>query len=93
MQETFCYFIGILVALWVTALVAFPEQLIPELGGKKKRFNGRHWGSYEDTPQTDIDEEDPEQSIEVGLPAKKVRYVVGSSTYAGGRGVNMSGRG
>jgi hypothetical protein len=93
MQETFCYFVGILVAIWVTLLVAFPERLVPELGGRKKKFKGRHWGSYGDAPQRAEEDKEDEECIEVGVPAKKLIYTVGSGTYAAGRGVKMSGRG
>jgi hypothetical protein len=91
MQEAFCYFVGLLVALWVTAIVAFPDYLMPQLGGKRKKFSGRHWGAYEDSPELKSTEVDPKECIEVGIPAKKMKYVVGGSTYAGGRGVSMRG--
>lgn len=91
MQEAFCYFIGIMVAGWVTLLVAFPDHLIPELGGKKKKFSGRHWGAYQDSKKVTPEEEAQEEGIEVGVPAKRIRHVVGSQTYAGGRGVSMRG--
>ncbi len=90
MPEALCYFIGIAVALWVTLLIAFPDHLAPEMGGRKKKFTGRHWGTYNGVHQKEADEE-AEDGIEVGVPAKKIRHVVGSSTYAGGRGVSMRG--
>lgn len=93
MQEFFSYFVGILIAVWVTMLVAFPDYLIPQLGGKKKRFSGRHWGAYQDSPEMNPKEVDPKESIEVSTPARKLTYTVGSQTYAAGRGVKMSGRG
>lgn len=91
MQELACYFIGILVAAWATMLIAFPDYLQPELGGrKKKKFTARHWGAYVDCQKSE-NEQESEECIEVGVPAKKIRHVVGSSTYAGGRGVSMRG--
>ncbi len=82
MQEAFCYFIGILVALWVTLLVAFPDQLVPDSSGrKKKKFSGRHWGGYVDSPK--MEDNDQGEGVEVGVPAKKLQYIVGGSTYAG----------
>jgi len=88
MQEVFCYVVGILVAAWVTIMIAFPDRLQPELGKtKKKKFTARHWGSYTDA----VSEDEEEEGIEVGVPAKRIRHVVGSSTYAGGRGVSMRG--
>lgn len=91
MPEALCYFIGIAVALWVTLMIAFPDHLVPELGGKKKKFTGRHWGTYNGVHQKEDSEIADEEGIEVGTPAKKVRHVVGSQTYAGGRGVSMRG--
>lgn len=87
MPLALCYFIGIAVALWVTLMIAFPEHLAPEFGGRKKKFTGRHWGTYNGVHQNPEEED----GIEVGIPAKKIRHVVGSSTYAGGRGVSMRG--
>ncbi|MBX9720245.1 MAG: hypothetical protein K2X81_02525 [Candidatus Obscuribacterales bacterium] len=84
MSELFCYFIGILVAGWTTALIAFPEHVVPELGGKKKRFTARHWGTYQHQHRSQDDSD--EAGIEVGIPAKKIRHVVGSQTYSAGRG-------
>ena len=90
MQEIFCYVVGIAVAGWVTLMIAFPDRLQPELGkSRKKKFTARHWGSYTGTSAEE--EEEEEEGIEVGVPAKRIRHVVGSSTYAGGRGVSMRG--
>ncbi|MBX9689505.1 MAG: hypothetical protein K2X27_22535 [Candidatus Obscuribacterales bacterium] len=92
MSELFCYFIGILVALYAVLLIAFPDRLLPEMAARKKRFTARHWGNYESNAGEPSDSKsDNEESIEVGSPGRKIRHVVGSSTYAGGRGVSMRG--
>ncbi len=89
MQESFCYFVGILLAGLALLLIAFPDRMIPEpKEGRKKKFTARHWGNY-DGMQKDAASSEEEEGVEVGIPAKKIRHVVGSSTYAGGRGVSM----
>ena len=88
MQECFGYFIGVLVVLGATLMLAFPEHLIPELKGRKKRFTARHWGAYHDSKDMPAEATD-EDGIDAFEPAKKIRHVVGSQTYAGGRGVRM----
>lgn len=90
MPEFACYFVGILIALWATVLIAFPELLTPQLAEKKLRFKARHWGSYLGDAQTGSGD-DEEEAVEVGVPARKVKHVVGSRTYSGGRGVSMRG--
>ncbi len=75
---------GFLVAVGVTVMIAFPDFMVPEEKRKKLKFSGRHWGAYQDAKASD--DADEEHYMEVGIPAKKIRHVVGSSTYAGGRG-------
>lgn len=89
MPESICYLVGILIALWATALIAFPDFLTPQFKEKKLKFKARHWGSYE--LQGDSESEENEGSVEVGVPSRKIHNVTGSRTYAGGRGVSMRG--
>ena len=83
MQEVFCYYIGILVAVGVTLMIAFPDFLTPPVEKKKKRFTGRHWGGYHDSKS--IEHIDKNEGVEVGRPAKPLRYTAGGTTYARGK--------
>lgn len=85
-MEGICHVAGLLLALCATLVVAFPDNLIPGVGPRKKRVGARQWGRYHSTP-AEVDGE--EASIEVRTPARKVREVAGSQTYAAGRGVRM----
>lgn len=75
-----------MLGIGAVAMIAFPDWMVPEIKQQKKRFTGKHWGAYHDS-QTEVDENDV---VEVGVPSRKVRHVIGSRTYAGGRGVRQS---
>ncbi|MBY0358172.1 MAG: hypothetical protein K2W82_09245 [Candidatus Obscuribacterales bacterium] len=85
MLDWFGYFIGIVAALWAIALMAFPELIDMGEAAKKKRFNVKHWGAYEG----DTTANDDKDSIEIQIPARKRREVVGSRTYEAGRGISF----
>lgn len=82
MADFLCYAVGITIALGAILMIAFPERLMPECGPRKKRFTGRHWGRYHDTEESENAED---HSVECQTPARKLNYVIGSRTYAGGR--------
>lgn len=79
MPEFLSYGVGMLVGLGAIAMIAFPNRMMPEFEQKKKRFNAKHWGAYEDSHE----EVDENQVVEVGVPSRKVHYVVGSHAYGG----------
>ncbi len=87
-MDGFCYVVGLVLALCATVMVAFPDNFLPGMGARKKRVAARQWGQYH-TSSKEIDGEEEEQSIEVRIPARKVREIAGSQTYAAGRGVRM----
>lgn len=85
-MDNFCYVVGILLAISATIVVAFPDNLIPGIGPKKKRVGARQWGRYHSSKTVD---ESEEPTIEVNTPARKLKEIAGSQTYAAGRGVRM----
>lgn len=86
MLDYFGYFIGIVTALWAIVLIAFPELINPGEAAHKKRFNIKHWGAYAGLSEAEANAED---SIEIQVPARKRREVVGSRTYEAGRGISF----
>lgn len=82
-----CLLVGVLVALWATLLIACPDRLIPNFKQKKKKFHGFHWGAYDGAPPDVAQEEDG--GVEVHDPHRKGPHVVGSRTYAYGRGISF----
>jgi hypothetical protein len=83
------YGISSVVALFLLLIIAEPYRFMPELRERKIKVGGAYWGVY---PGSDPFEYDNEETIEVEKPSRKERPVYGSTTYALGRGVNMSGR-
>ena len=87
MLDGFCYVVGIILAIAATALVAFPDHVIPGGKERKKRVGARQWGIYHGSAPRKPGEED--HGIDVLVPARKERSVYGSATYQAGRGVRM----
>jgi len=83
------YAFGGAIAIILLVAIAEPLRFLPEFERKKKHVGSTYWGIYEGA-QT----EEPEsmRTVELLQVARKERYIAGSSTYAQGRGVNMSGR-
>lgn len=89
MLDGFCYFVGILLAIAATAVIAFPDFMMPDTKARKKRVGVRQWGVYHGSEPLKEGEED--QGVEVKIPARKERSMYGSATYQAGRGVRMGG--
>jgi hypothetical protein len=88
-MESFSYIFGTVIAAVLLIFIAEPQRFLPEYEPKKKRVGGTYWGIYEGT---DIEEPEEMRTVELQQVARKQQYIAGSSTYALGRGVNMSGR-
>lgn len=82
------FIVGILVGIFLLALIAFPERFVPDLPTKTKRVGASYWGRYAGEEATD---EEDEKTIEVKTVKKKLRIVGGSTTYAQGRGISFRG--
>ena len=81
---------GAVIGLALLIFIAEPYRFMPEPEKKKKkRVGASYWGIYEGAQA-----EEPEamRTVELQQVARKNQYTAGSSTYAMGRGVNMSGR-
>jgi hypothetical protein len=87
-MEAIFYTFGGVIALVLLAFIAEPYRFMPEGKRKKKTVGSSYWGIYEGAAVTEVEN----ATVEVPQPARKLRYTLGSSTYAKGRGVNMSGR-
>jgi len=83
------YVVGAICGIGILLLVAEPYRFLPEEKGKKKLVGSTYWGIYEGTP---TNEPEAMRTIEARKSTRKERYIAGSSTYAAGRGVNMSGK-
>lgn len=89
-MEFILFCIMALVAYFSVMLVLEPFRFLPESKPKMKRVGASYWGVYVGSR---LKESEEERTIEVKQPSRKETYIVGSSTYAQGRGVKMSGRG
>lgn len=89
-METLFFGFGALIAFVLLLAIAEPYRFLPDFEQKAKSVGSTYWGIYEGAS---VEEKDPTQKIKLHKVARKERYVAGSSTYANGRGVNMSGRG
>jgi len=87
-METILFAFGAIVAVILLIAIAEPNRFLPEFEQKKKRVGSTYWGFYEGVSS----EEDASLTVELHKVARKERYLAGSSTYAKGQGVNMSGR-
>jgi len=72
------------VALYILLMVVIEPHRLPEMKARKKYVDSTYWGSYESCPAKPSDEL---RTIEITKPARKEKYIVGSGTYAAGRGV------
>jgi len=88
-MEILLYGFGGVMAFFLILLVAEPHRLLGEPKYKSKKVGSTYWGIYKG--QVEEVAEDA-KTIELKQPGRKERTVYGSSTYALGRGVNMSGR-
>jgi hypothetical protein len=77
-------------AFFLSMLVIEPYRFLPEMKAKKKTVGSTYWGAYDGCP---VEESVEMRTIEIKKPARRGKYIVGSGTYALGRGVKMSGRG
>jgi len=77
-------------ALFVAAMILFAvaesDRLLDLIKPKGKKCQSNYWGVYEGTSATASVGE-----VEAKAPNAKHRNIMGSSTYAAGRGVRMSG--
>lgn len=87
-METILFGTGALIALALLVVIAEPYRFLPQWEEKKKFVGSTYWGIYPGTSSEDGEG----QTIELRKACRKERYTAGSSTYAQGRGVNMSGR-
>jgi hypothetical protein len=85
-MDVFFYFVCGIIGIFLLAIVAFPEFLVPEYKAKKTKMNASHWGTYEG-----LEPVDPETqlTIEVQANLRKHKVTAGSSMYASGRGVKQ----
>jgi hypothetical protein len=88
-MEPFVYGFGALIAAALLVFIAEPLRFMPEYNQKKKNVGSTYWGFYEGT---EADNPEEMRTIELKDVARKNQYIAGSSTYAMGKGVNMSGR-
>lgn len=77
------------VAFTLLMVVAEPHRFLPESKGVKKKVGSSYWGIYEGCA---IQSPAEQCTIEIKKPTRKEIYIAGSTTYAAGRGVNMSGK-
>lgn len=77
------------VAFFLLMVVLEPYRFLPEIKTKNKRVGSTYWGNYEGCP---VEQTAEMQTIEVKKSKRKMIYTAGSTTYALGRGVNMSGK-
>ena len=89
-MDTVFYVVAGIVACGILLLVAEPYRFIPEFKKKKKMVGSTYWGMYEGAA---AEEPATMRQIEIAPSKRKHKLVVGSATYAAGRGVRMSGHG
>ncbi|HEY9714659.1 MAG TPA: hypothetical protein V6C72_14425 [Chroococcales cyanobacterium] len=89
-MEVILILLGGAVAFLICMVIVEPYRFFPEMKPKKKFVGSTYWGAYAGTP---AEEPAERRTIEIKKACRKERYIAGSSTYAKGRGVNMSGRG
>lgn len=80
--------VGLIIAIVLLLIIAFPERLLPDDGQRRKRIGATYWGFYAGSP---ISEADAEETIESVTIIKKDGVIAGSTSYALGRGVNSGG--
>jgi hypothetical protein len=77
------------VAFGLIIFVLEPWKFLPERKPEKKFLGASYWGVYNGRPTIEAPEQ---RTFEVRKPSRKQKAIAGSTTYAMGRGVNMSGR-
>ena len=77
---------ALLVAASILFAVAESDRLLDLIKPKGKKCQSNYWGVYEGTPAMESVGE-----VEAKAPNAKHRNIMGSATYAAGKGVRMSG--
>jgi hypothetical protein len=80
------YTAALLLAGSILFAVAESDRLLALVKPKGKKVNSSYWGVYEgNRPDLSVGE------VEAQPPSAKHRNILGSATYAAGKGVRMSG--
>jgi len=80
------YTFSLLVAAGILFAVAESDRLLAMIKPKGKKVTSSYWGVYEgNRPDLSVGE------VEALAPSAKHRNIMGSATYAAGKGVRMSG--
>ncbi len=80
------YTAALLLAGAILFAVAESDRLLDMIKPKGKKVNSAYWGVYEGS-RTDVSVGE----VEALAPSAKHRNILGSATYAAGKGVRMSG--
>ncbi len=56
---------GLIIAIALLLLIAFPERLIPDNGERRKRVGGTYWGSYPGRQSTETEEEETIEAVTI----------------------------
>ncbi|HEY9772561.1 MAG TPA: hypothetical protein V6C81_01995 [Planktothrix sp.] len=88
-MESISYIFGAIIAAFLLVFIAEPQRFMPEYEPKKKKVGSTYWGIYEGN---EVEEPEELRTVELQKVARPNQYAAGSTTYALGRGVNMSGR-
>jgi hypothetical protein len=79
-------FVSALVALFLLLAIAFPNLIVPQIKGKKKKVGSAYWGVYEGTALSDTGE----GRVEIPTPTRKIHITAGSGMYASGKGISRT---
>jgi len=80
------YTAALLFAGSILFAVAESDRILAMVKPKGKKVNSSYWGVYEgNRPDVSVGE------VEAKAPSARHRNIMGSSTYAAGKGVRMSG--
>lgn len=86
-MDTFFYVASLIFAGTILLMMAESDRLLSFVKPKPKKVGSNSWGSYEGSHS-----DEPIKTIEVQPLPGKQKVIGGSTTYAAGRGVKMSGR-
>lgn len=86
-MDTIFYVASLIFAGSILVLMAESERILSFVKPKPKKVGSNSWGAYEGSKS-----DEPITSIEVQPISGKQKVIGGSTTYAAGRGVKMSGR-
>jgi len=78
-------FVGLIIAIGLLLVIAFPERFLPVAGEKKKRVGADYWGAYKGSQAS---ESTDMPTIETVAIKKKRNVIAGSTSYDMGRGVS-----